>query len=320
MNLEYEYSFAYQPEEYIKRIRRIKDIDVVAKQKINDFDNAKTIEDSIEIIRSLFYIMFIIPFNFSHKMDLFRVRGTDEFVLHNDLQSLTYRQKDQEGIPIGRANDYGEPILYAGTTQVTALVETRLKQGNYFNYLHFTKKPTSTWLVSTIGDISNYINEGRFHLNVNEIEKVMENLLSQLNENEIEAIKIVDEFLYNFFKKRIDDKSDYKLTNSIASLFLSSTKLDGIVYESVQHAANPPTYNIAIKPSSFEQNYIIKNIQAGIIFDDRDSKSFDIGLYAYGKTSEKNINHIKWSVNDGAEEFIRYESEYSHVKEVYDNY
>jgi len=310
-NIEYEYSDAYNPDIYIKRIRNISGIDIIAKQKIQEFYNAKNNEEAIEIIEFLFHIMFVIPFNFSHETPLYRVRSTNEFLLHNNIESLTYRQKNQDGIDIGRVNYYGEPLLYAATTPVTALLETRLKRNDYFNYLHFGKKPEYTWMVSTIGDVSNYIQYGKFKFNVVGIEKIMNNLLNQLNKKEIEAIRVVDDFLYNLFKKEIKNKDDYLLTNSIAKLILSSTKLDGILYESVQHSVNPPTFNIAIKPLSFEDNYIIKDIQAGQILDDRYNKEFIIGKYANGKILNTKYNQITWSVNDKAKEFVQYKSEYS---------
>ena len=80
-------------------------------------------------------------------------------------------------------------------------------------------------------------------------------------------------------------------------MYLSYAGVDGISYQSVQHAGENGRYNIAIKPSSFENNYEIKSIEAGVLINDTDKSLFYGHRFGSGKISDTEENKISWSIN-----------------------
>lgn len=299
-------------EQYVKKIRLIDNIEEQAKQKISEIEemlNNSQIDATIPKIDTLFEIVVVLPFNYSHEQDLFRVRSSKKPTLNIDMQSLSYRSKAQSGIDIGRVNDYGEAILYAATTPITAMLEVRHNNDDCFNMLHFKKKPTAEWKVTTIGDISHYIDNGCFILNVQGIKEKMDSLLSQLTKEEINAIYLVDKFFYKIFSKFITTKEEYKLTNTIAKEYLSLKEVDGIVYKSVQHTPDPCTFNIALKTSSFDNNYDTIEIHSGKVENGVLQNQYKILGYGIGK--EFNNNKILWCVDYRVIDLCEFKSEYS---------
>ena len=126
--------------------------------------------------------------------------------------------------------------------------------------------------------------------------------LDSLDTDTAQAVRLVDAFFSDRFSRV--GKSEYKLTNLIASEFLSTQVIDGIIYPSVEHLG---TYNYAIKPDSFDEKFDIVHVQGQAILRTYGYGIFQNLFYA-DSVDIKDNGTIIWKNNkvpENLEEFIK---------------
>jgi len=197
----------------------------------------------------------------------------------------------------GRANNIGESVLYATFDPITALSEMRPKLGDLITI--------STWKLKTNYDLTvtpifkNSTKSGEVHNEISLRAGIEYNkLLRQYDDEQLrKQLDIIIQFVADCFNKEVEDGNhfDYFLSSHYAKrLFweLQNGEIDAILYPSVRQSLT--LTNIAIKPTIFDKNYGLEQVEESIItqIPSRTSSGWLMNGTGYSKTFDE--KQIMW--------------------------
>ncbi|OWP74135.1 hypothetical protein [Flavobacterium oreochromis] len=197
----------------------------------------------------------------------------------------------------GRANKIEESVLYATFDPITALSEMRPKLGDLITISTWKLKTNYYLTVTPI--FKNSTKNGEVH-NGMSLRAGIEynNLLKQYHDEQLrKQLDIIIQFITDCFNKEVEDSNhfDYFLSSHYANRIfweLQNGEIDAILYPSVRQSLT--LTNIAIKPTIFDENYSLEQVDESIItqIPNRTSSGWFMSGTGYSKTFDENL--IKW--------------------------
>jgi len=148
---------------------------------------------------------------------------------------------------LGRANLSGKPVFYCSSTDNCAIFEQQSSIGDVITVSQWRAKQKNTGpYCFVIGDLTHKDKFNRPLVGKGTMFAV-ESFRKLTGKQLYKKSLLIDEHFSSWFKS--EGEEFYNLTNAIAKFYMSSDKIDGLVYESV---AAERGFNLALKPSSLD--------------------------------------------------------------------
>jgi RES domain-containing protein len=146
-------------------------------------------------------------------------------------------------VTLGRANEAGDPVLYAASHIPTLMTEIRAQEGDLIQMAAI--KARQQMQLSFMGELTQIHRSGISPTAGTDRPSIVMGLLRASDPAVVSGLLYVDAFAVDVF----NDRSDHRLAAMISGLiFRRQQSIDGIVYPSVRRIYSQ---NIAIRPASF---------------------------------------------------------------------
>lgn len=198
-----------------------------------------------------------------------------------------------EYVSYGRANVNGQSVLYATFNLMTAIKEMKPNIGDLITISTWTILETATLSVAPIFKITS--KDGIVHnelslFYLNEFEKLKKTLSKDVADQSDELMA----FMAECFAKKVEyrNKYDYYLSAYFADRIFAGLNVDALVYPSFPEDFS--FSNIAIKPQSFDDKYILNYVEECIVMEIPNINGHIYNLKSRASTKNFSKNKIFW--------------------------
>jgi len=198
-----------------------------------------------EILRGYFPLALEI----TDKWTWFRARKCADAEGYGNLHQMLYPPADL-CTGYGRANLPGLPSLYASSTLVTALDETRPNAGDFVQAIVIGARPGVQYPCHVVGETERVTKSGHSSMGLKTTEEHFITEYQRGITNKHLTDLFIDSFFAAWFRERVDEPLDYKKTAIYSSLIHGLGS--GLIYPSVMSAG---AVNIAIPATDFDKYF-----------------------------------------------------------------
>lgn len=194
----------------------------------------------------------------------------------------------------GRCNLVNQSVLYASTQKMTAFSEMRPKVGDLITKSIWKLKTDNYLKISPIVHIQP--TNGTVNPRTLEFENEFYKLINkEFKGIERDAIIELSQFVSDSFTKIVTDNHlDYLVSAYFSDKILNGKDgVDGIIYPSLK--AEFSFENIALKASSFDNNYQLAEVHESIVFKDPYDGDGGLMMYGLSECDDFSDNKINWS-------------------------